>query len=177
MQEPVIVRLNRRRLIMLGAFQTAAAIMVILPLAIPLVFGVFDPLMLMAVSAGGVFAAFAFRFFALARRDPVALRMDRAGISGYYCAPATWDEIAGVRAFSNRNESHFLGFSLHDPVGFRDRLTPFGRLRSWAAGRRENVQIVLSQYLLRDADVTDLAQKAQAFLAQSEAAKPHGNVS
>ncbi|MFC6636553.1 hypothetical protein [Sulfitobacter sediminilitoris] len=95
-------------------------------IALPIMVGIFDGLVAGGLAVFLFFAWFAFTFLALARRRPVALRMDEKGISGYYVDPATWDEIKDVRAFIAGKGHRFLGFELKDPATFRDRQTPGG---------------------------------------------------
>lgn len=168
MTEPIRVRINRKRCMGLGALQTIMGLIVLAMVGMPLAFGIFDWIIAAGLAAAAFFLWFGFFFFALARRSPVALRMDETGISGYYAEPATWEEIKAVHAFKGQRGHDFLGFELHDPVGFRDRQSPWRRYLSWANGRAHNSHLTIPQMVLQDADVTKLAQTADALRAQAQ---------
>lgn len=174
MAEPVRVRINRKRCVGLGALQTFMGLIVLAMVGIPMVFGIFDWLIAAGLAAAGFFLWFGFFFFALARRNPVALRMDEKGVSGYYADPATWGEIKDVHAFKGPRGHEFLGFELHDPVGFRDRQTPWRRYLSWTNGRTNRAHLTVPQMVLHDAKVEELAKIASELRAQysSQGQKP-----
>ena len=134
MPAPVLVHLNGKRCVILATvYGTFAALMGGL-IALPIMVGIFDGLVAGGLAVFLFFAWFAFTFLALARRRPVALRMDEKGISGYYglvaadehvaAAVVAVDEIKDVRAFIAGKGHRFLGFELKDPATFRDRQTP-----------------------------------------------------
>lgn len=113
--------------------------------------------------------------FGLALRKPVALRMDAKGISGYYITPALWDEIAEIGTYSQTAGAlrhsgetvRFLGFRLHDPVGFRDQQTAWERLRSWSSGRGVGYHLVIPGTALDNDNLDALAAQAEVFMAEA----------
>ncbi|MEW9921195.1 hypothetical protein AB2B41_16410 [Marimonas sp. MJW-29] len=163
--EPVLVRINRRRCVLLETLLAAIAVFVLCLVAFPLSIGIFDWLIAAGLLTAAFFGWFALYFFALARRNAVALRMDDKGISGYYVDPVSWADIAEVRAFQDSRRNGFLGFALKDPVAFRDRQTPWRRLRSWSLGRQNGVHQVVPEMVLADVTVVELAETARHFLA------------
>jgi hypothetical protein len=166
MAEPVIVKINRRRAILLGALILPIALvgLIFLWLAIFIAESFNWPAflaLLLTICCGAV----SLFFFGIAYRMPVALRMDAQGISGFYADPATWQEISDSAAFSGNKGHLFLGFALHNPVGFRDRQTAWQRLKSWSSGRGYGYHIVVPEVILKDATVEDLATKAKVLHA------------
>ena len=166
MVKPVIVQIKRGKSIMLGALIVPIVLFGLLYFAI----AVFDDDISGWLAATSLFvtlffAALAVYFIGIALRQPVALRLDENGISGFYVTPATWDEIASVGTFEDTNRYKFLGFALHDPIAFRDRQTPWGRLRSWSTGRGFGYHIVVQELILKEAKVADLAERAETFHA------------
>ena len=166
--DPILVGINRKRCVLLGLGQAAIGLATLGVLAIPLWAGIFDWVILFGLLAAGFFLWFAAFFFGLAHRAPVALRMDAQGISGYYADAATWDEIKEIKVVTGHKRHKLLGFELHDPVAFRDRQTSWRRFQSWSTGRSGKVHLTVPELVLADADVEDLAQKAQQFHAAAQ---------
>ena len=140
-------------------------LLVLFMLAFPLWLGIFDWLIAAGLLTVALLGLFAIHFFGLARQNPVALRMDANGLSGYYADPAAWDEIKSVFAFTGHKSHRFLGVALRDPVAFRDRQSPWRRYLSWANGRQQGAHLVVPQLVIADTTVDDLADAAQHFLA------------
>ncbi|MEP5732136.1 MAG: hypothetical protein ABJL67_22505 [Sulfitobacter sp.] len=124
---------------------------------------VFGWVSVLALGISIVFGGSAAFFFGIAWRRPVALRLDRHGISGFYTPPATWDEITDIGIFKDTNHNRFLGFALRDPIGFRDRQTAWGRLKSHFSNRSFGYHIIVPDIILQDADVETIAEQAKAF--------------
>lgn len=127
-------------------------------------------LIFIALLSGITFGACAVRLGGIAHQAPTALRMDRDGISGYYAEPATWDEIKDIGIGTAQvntpraNHSHrYLGFSLHDPIGFRDRQSAWRRLSSWISGRNSGYHIVIPETLITGTTIDRLLTQAKAF--------------
>lgn len=166
MQEPVVVRVHHVRALVIGLLTLPLAILACLFAASaliavgPLDFAFFLSLFLAVSLVLGCAVP-----LAIGLRRPVALRMDQNGISGYYCDPATWDQIDKVGTFSGQKNRRFLGFALRDPVAFRDMQTPWGRYRSWSLGRGYGYHFAVPQTTIRDADVDALAQTAKTLMA------------
>lgn len=113
----------------------------------------------------------------LAVRNPVALRMDRDGISGFFTAPARWSEIDRIDLRPGPKETMYLGFRLKDPISFRDRQTPMQRLISWMNGKTEGFHILISDSVLAQANMRDLLMQAWAFQdASTNTPPPHRDV-
>lgn len=162
MPAPVIVRIRRGKAALRGVLCGAIALA---GLALCLLLAHVDTpdfwLIFISLSATSMFAGFALFFGGIALRNPVALRMDAQGISGFYCDPATWDEITDIGLVIGHKNHRFLGFTLHDPIGFRDRQSAWRRLASWASGRNSGHHIIVPELLLHDTSVNDLVAKAQ----------------
>lgn len=171
---PVVIRIRRRKSVLLGL---ATLLMALLGLGFAaLILSLRDPdywLIAIALLIGLSFGGMAAFFFGIARQNPVALRMDAKGVSGYYITPATWDEIGKIGTFTethstfNRNsvQNRFLGFELHDPIAFRDSQTAWGRLRSWSSGRGSGYHLTVPENMIAGHDLEDLETQAQAFHA------------
>lgn len=162
---PVILRIKRRRAIILGLSFGFFGLFFLLLALIPLAFGTFiGGFIAMALFLGLPFTAGAVFFFGVAYQRPVALRMDAGGISGFYADTASWDEIASVGVTTGPKGHKFLGFALHDPIGFRDRQSPWRRFKSWDNGRASGYHLIVPEILLQDGNADDLAQKGATFL-------------
>lgn len=168
MSAEILVRINRRRCVLLGIAQAAMCLLIIAMLVFPLFIGIFDWLILLGLAGSAMFGWFALYFFGLARKNPIALRMDKQGISGFYADPASWAEIKSAFAYVGHKHHRFLGFELHDPVAFRDRQSPWRRYLSWGNGRHHNAHLVVPQIVLADTTVNELAEQAQQFLAAQQ---------
>lgn len=99
----------------------------------------------------------------LSLKNPIALRMDRDGVSGFYTAPAKWREIEKISVFTGSKGHKFLGFTLKDSFGFRARQTAFQRFRSWDAFNGTGAHIVVPASVLRNIEVEDLLTQAKTF--------------
>lgn len=104
-------------------------------------------------------------FLGVAIKRPVALRMDKNGISGFYADPATWDEIDQINVVRSHKGHLMLGFALTDPIGFRDKQTPWGRYRYWANGRSFGHQVILPHLTLKNGQAEQLVVAARALKA------------
>lgn len=166
MAEVVIVRMNRRRCVLLGIAHAVLALVFLGLVALPLANGLFDGLVAAGLLTAGVFGWFALHFLALAARNPVALRLDDKGISGFYADPATWDDIKSVFAFEGSKRRRFLGVELLDPVAFRDRQTAFRRFLSSLHGATQGAHLVVPEQVLDGATADALAKTAAQFLAR-----------
>ena len=164
MTQPIIVRINRRRCILLGGLFAAMTFLFLPAVTLPVFLGIFDWLIAAGIAIAAFFGWFALYFFGLAAKTPAALRMDAQGISGFYADPAKWDEIKAVKVIKDSKNDRFLGFVLTDPIAFRDRQTAWGRFKSWSNWNGNGAHIVVPQMVLADTDVKDLAQQAQHFL-------------
>ena len=161
---PVLVRINRRRCLLLGGVQGAVALLLVALLAFPLAVGIFDWLIAAGLATAAVFGWFALYFFGLAARNPVALRMDDHGISGFYTEPATWGDISSVAVVSDSRNSRYLGFVLADPEAFRARQGPWRRFKFWSSYKGAGAHILIPEMVLADADMEGLAATASGFL-------------
>lgn len=161
---PLLVRINRKRAMGLGVFLAGFGALVVL-MALALLWQVPDEpwLALVALASGGLFAVIGLFNLGLAMRDPVALRLDATGVSGYYPDPATWDEIKDVKYIKGQKGQAFVGFELHDPVTFRDRQTPWRRYLSWTNGRHKGAHLIVPQALLSGTTAKELAKEARRF--------------
>ena len=106
-----------------------------------------------------------FRFLGVAIKRPVAFRIDKNGISGYYADPATWREIADINVVTDGKGRASVGFALIDPVGFRDKQTPWRRFTYWSNGRGLGHHVIISHLLLGRGQAMKLADQARAFKA------------
>ncbi|MFK7837651.1 MAG: hypothetical protein AB8B60_15680 [Sulfitobacter sp.] len=163
MDTPVLIRINRKRCILLGGLHGFFGLfMLAISLGVLLNVGS-GWLVFLGVLCGALFLFFAVFFIGLARRNPVALRMDNKGISGFYCDPASWEEIKSIDTFTGQKHHRFLGFELHDPVAFRDRQTPWRRYVSHTNGKARNLHLVVPEIVLKDAKVDDMLVPARAL--------------
>lgn len=103
----------------------------------------------------------------LAWTAPVALRMDVHGISGFYTAPATWDEIEDMGVQPMPKGASALGFRLKDPVGFRDRQTAFQRFIFWLNGATGRYHLSIGSAFVKDTDPDRLLAQALTLQAAS----------
>ena len=99
---------------------------------------------------------------------PVALRMDKDGISGYFIPPATWGEIADIGRHEVENKKYFIGFKLIDPMEFRDRQTPWQRLKSHLNRRATGFDLLLPGTMLKDVDVKATVSAAHRLAKQCQ---------
>ncbi len=173
MAAPVIVHIRRGKSLRLGLALLPIVLFCLMFFAL-VVSGTTGSSWVAAVSlaCGVLVGALATFHIGIALRQPVALRMDFHGISGFYVTPATWDEIAKIGTFGDHNNSRFLGFALHDPIAFRDRQTPWHRFKSWSTGRSYGYHIVIPELILRNAKVDDLRTQALMFHSAATAADP-----
>ncbi len=167
MSHPVIIRVKRSKCVFAGCRIAVPAILLLGFCALGLWAGVsvFDPLFLSCILLGLFFAATSAYLISLGIKKPVALRMDTQGISGFFADPATWDEVAEVGVITGHKRRKFLGFTLHDPVAFRDRQTAWGRFKSYASGRSSGHHIVIPEAMMQDDTAETLAEKAKDFLS------------
>jgi hypothetical protein len=174
-RQPVIVRIRRGKAALHGgifatiALASLAICLLLASVGTPDLWLLFTGL---CVTSG--FAGFALLFLGIALRNPVALRMDPQGISGFYCDPATWDEITDIGLVIGQKHHRFLGFTLRDPIGFRDRQSPWRRFASWSSGRASGHHIIVPELLLHDTRVDDLVAKARDLHAAH--ARTHNHV-
>ena len=102
-------------------------------------------------------------YIGVAQRNPVALRMDANGISGFSVEPATWTQIANIAIFRRPKGHAFVGISLQDPIGFRDGQTPWRRLETWFSGWECGFHFIVATASLEDVDVDQMVQQAKAL--------------
>lgn len=100
-------------------------------------------------------------FLGVALKRPVALRIDENGVSGFYADPATWHEIDQINVIPNNKGKLVLAFALNDPVGFRDRQSPWRRFTYWSNGRAYNHQIIVPHMTLKKGEAAQLVVKAR----------------
>ena len=175
MFSPVIVRIRRGKAALRGGiFGTISLAILAICLLLASVGTPDFWLVFTGLCIASVFAGFALFYLGIALRKPVALRMDAQGISGFYCDPATWDEIKDIGLVIGQKHHRFLGFTLRDPIGFRDRQSPWRRFSSWASGRTSGHHIIVPELLLHDTCVDDLVVKAHALHAAH--VRPHNHV-
>lgn len=180
MAEPVIVRINRRRSALIGTGCAALGVVSLGFMALCLAAGRPDgTLIALSLLCAGAFLWLGVHFIGIAWRNPVALRLDAKGISGYYTPPAEWSEIKTVRRIiqtidhnsaqgillRQRVEVQQMGFEFHDPIAMRDRQTAWQRLASWSNGRANGVHVVVPEAVLKGVTVAELLPKAQALHA------------
>lgn len=184
MSAPVLIPINRRRSATIGI---GCAGLGLVTLGIMALIAISDSrngsVLVIGVLSAGVFLWLGVHFIGIAYRNPVALRMDAHGISGFYATPALWSEIKSIRHESRRYDHSTLaaalsrnsidvqqlGFELNDPVGFRDRQTPWQRLSSWSNGRAVGLHIIIPEGVLKDTKVADLLPIAQTLYAEAHA--------
>ncbi len=106
-----------------------------------------------------------FWFLGIAIKRPIALRMDENGISGFYADPATWDEIEQINVARDHKGRPMVGFALHDPIGFRDRQTPWRRYKYWANGRAFGHHVILPHMTLKNGEAAKLVVVARDLKA------------
>ena len=170
---PTIVHINPRRARFLGLLCGALTLLMGLPLvAVFLSIGHFELPIVLGLILVVIFAALAVFSLGLARRRPVALRMDERGISGYYVEPALWRDIADIGLWSQPKAGRFIGFSLKDPKLFFDQQSPWRRFVTWANGRNAGYHLIIAESILKDADVAELVRIAQTFHAAAQANSP-----
>ncbi len=169
--DPVLIRIRRGKSLWMAALIGIFGLLWCLMCLGVLLLDVSISLGLLLTTAIGVaFTLMGLWHLGIALKHPVALRMDAHGISGFYIEPATWAEVKTAFTFSTHNNHRALGFELRDPIGFRDRQSPWRRYRSWASGRAYKAHLVVPQILLADADVTDLATQAKALHSKATSA-------
>lgn len=170
--EPVIIRINRAKAVLLASLLIPIALLgaAFFIFAVTVVAN-FRGLTWAAFALAAISGAGAVFYFGLAARHPVALRMDVHGISGYYIAPVTWNEIAATGVFHDSKGNAFLGFALHDPIAFRERQTAWGRFKSWSMGRSAGFHLGVPAVVLKDANLTDLVQQADTLRAAHDTSK------
>ena len=112
-----------------------------------------------------LFAPAAMFLIGMAIHNPLALRMDKDGISGFYTSPAKWSEIESIKLINGTRNTKSLGFALEDPIGFRDRQTPFQRFTSWMNGRSTGYHISIPETVLKNTNVAELLDQAKRFHA------------
>ncbi len=112
-----------------------------------------------------IFGALAVWMLGIAIKRPVALRMDRHGISGFYADPATWDEIEKINVVADNKGNLCLGFALCDPVGFRDRQTPWRRFSYWSNNRGYGHHVMVPPVALSKGQAENLVTQARQLKA------------
>lgn len=112
-----------------------------------------------------LFGVLAVRLLGIAFSRPIALRMDQNGISGYYADPATWREIDQIDLVTDSKGNVSLGFALNDPVGFRDRQTPWRRFLYWSNGRSHGHHVVIPHLALKNGQAEQLVDHARRLKA------------
>lgn len=118
-------------------------------------------------------APFSIILIGIAVRRPIALRLDRHGISGFYTAPAEWSEIDRIGIMKGPKGAKILGFRLRDPVAFRDRQTPLQRFTSWLNGAADGFHISVPETILKDVAIEDITVRARAFHASAGISETH----
>jgi hypothetical protein len=103
----------------------------------------------------------------VAIKRPVALRMDKTGISGFFTDPVTWGEIDQINVVRSHKGQLMLGFALNDPISFRDTQTPWRRYRYWANGRSFGHQVILPHLTLKNGQAAKLVVAARDLKAAS----------
>lgn len=107
-----------------------------------------------------MFSGLAVYALGIAWARPVGLRIDQHGLSGYYVASLTWDEIKSVEALG-LYRGHGIGLTLKDPQQFVARQSVWGRVRY--ALRRRPYDIVIPIKHLK-ANAQHLVQEMQEHL-------------
>ena len=110
-----------------------------------------------------LFGTAALYLLGMAIKNPIALRMDHHGISGFYTAPARWSDIKKVAVTTGSKNEKYLSLALKDPIAFRNHQTPFQRFTSWQNGAATGYHITIPQSVLLDVTVETLAEHAHAF--------------
>lgn len=175
---PVIVHLRRVKIGLTGLALGLFGVLMLLLAVLDLAGGGVSFATKLFGAAGLVMTLGCVFMLGLSWRAPVALRMDVHGISGFYTAPASWDEIAevGVQAMPKGHTA--LGFRLVDPVGFRDRQTAWQRFIFWLNGASGGYHLSIASNFIKDTTPEALLAKAEALravAAQNASRAPEGS--
>ena len=170
MHDPVTIPIKHMKALWFGVFNIVLSLLawwivfVVVLNGAGFSFGLFS-----AICIGSIFVFLGVWFIGLSLKRPVAFRMDRHGISGFYTEPLTWNEISKIEAVAGAKGHRSLGFRVHDPMALRARQTPWRRFVSWDAGFSTGTQILIPETLLHGVRVADLMTQAKAFHAQATA--------
>lgn len=110
-----------------------------------------------------IFCGMAVYSLGMAVHRPVGVRLDADGISGFFAPSLRWDEIARIEPYRVHRGS-CIGIVLHDPEGYRDTLSGWGKLRAVMTKRPFHVVINVS-YLAEDAFA--VSERMQPYLEQA----------
>ena len=109
-----------------------------------------------------------FFLLGIAIKQPIALRVDKNGISGYYADPATWHEIDEINAVTDSKGKTSVGFSLMDPVGFRDKQTPWRRFTYWSNGRGHGHHVIIPHLIFEPGQAEKLVHEARRLKSATQ---------
>lgn len=106
----------------------------------------------------GAFAAFG---LGVAWRNPIGLRLDQHGISGYYCKPIRWDEIAEIGPTSI-GHTRLIGVKLTNTEDYTARLSPFAQVMRWGQPGGFDATIGIAHLKVPSTEVMDLIKSYHA---------------
>ena len=153
---PDKMRSTARNSIGLGLFLTGLC-------AVVYVYGEYFPLFfIIFVVIGLLLVYFGALSIGMARARPVALRLDRHGVSGYYVPTLDWTDI--LRFDRKEARSRSLGIELFDRAEVRNRQNRLMWQFNLRLPLSGNWHIIVPGEVL-DADLGDIVATAQAFQA------------
>ena len=103
------------------------------------------------------FIAFATFSLGVAWRNPVGLRLDQHGVSGYYAKPMRWDEIEEIGPTSI-GHTRLIGVKLFDKGTFSKRLDPWSRMMRFGQPGGFDATIGIIHLKMPSTEVMDLIQ-------------------
>ncbi|MEH6646622.1 hypothetical protein [Sulfitobacter sp.] len=115
--------------------------------------------------------------FGIAIRQPIALRMDEDGISGYYAPPLTWSQIADFGVYRDRSEGTFIpttyiGIRVARTGALYAAQTPRQRSTTASLFRKSDYHILIPQIMLKDFSAGRVVSAAKALQVFSKKADP-----
>lgn len=168
--DPLLLRVNRRRCLLTGIFLSVMGFCFLAYFGAPgPILSLNDVFETVASVFGLIFLGIGVFNFGLARRLPVALRLDADGISGYHVHPARWSEIRSVQFLKIKNrygrgnsqEEEAIAFVMKDPETF------FANQSAWARFKRSMHKNLGADMLVTETNL-DVSNIYEVFCAAQE---------
>lgn len=175
MADPVLLRINKRWTMILCGCAVLLGFYLLALVALPLWFGIFHWLVFAGLALGLYMMWLALFYAGITRQDPVALRMDESGISGFFVPATNWREIKRITHYKDQKHNVYLGFEMNDPAALHARQTAWQRFKTWQL-RRQNVQISVPLSLLQVTSPDDLIARADALKSAAKLNDPRPHI-